>query len=294
LRRAVVNAGEPQGEGEDATECGEDVLLIPVEVVIESRERALAESFRAVLEASSPHRGRLSARFEVTALAGGLVFTEPESLDPGRSFQISAVELALLVWQGGSHGTVSSEIRASSPKSDAGAAPPAEPRPLVAVWPSAAQCDPGWTALPPDATLSGASAAGVVAALADQPVEALRWADGSAAELRLGFEALPNELCQSTGSVLEFEAALRAQSSDGRVDAVLPVRVVAERDAGGAGDFREIEITRAGAESDLPQVELEARYRRDGASGSLRVRPANGAASDDREAAPSASGEWSR
>ncbi len=304
LRRAIRSeeAEEDADVDADAKECDEDVLMIPVEVTLESGERALAESFRAVLEASSPHRGRLSARFEPVALAGGLTFTEPQSLDPQRSFQISAIELALLVWQGGSHGRVSIEIGAASRSDDGVAAPPEEARPSVAVWPSAAPCAPGWAALPPDVTLSGASARDVLDSLEDQPAEALRWSDGAAAELRLSFEALPNELCQSTGDVLEFETVVRAQSSDGRVDSRVPVRVVADANEIQVAR-RVLEVGESGGAAAPPSgaaptahVDFEARYRRGGASGSLEVRSA-GVENQRDGTAPGAliaSGEWSR
>lgn len=295
LRRTAATS-EESGD----VDCGPDALLIPVEVVLQSAGHALDESFRGVLEASSPHRGRLTARFERGALAGGLVFSRIESLDPARSFHVSAVDLELLVWHAGSHGNVSVEI--GSAPTDEGAAVlegPEEPRPALAIWPSAADCADGWAALSRDSTLSGESAADVIATLAEQPPEELRWSDGSAAELRLSFEALPDELCQSTGDVLEFDASLRARSSDGRVDSVVPVRVVADRD--------EIQITRAsdtateGAPAPAPpgndgtpaHVDIEARYRRDGASGSLQV---HAAASEETGArrAQSGSGDWSR
>jgi hypothetical protein len=299
LRRAAATSEESEESGDVV--CGPDVLLIPVEVVLQSAGRALDESFRGVLEASSLHRGRLTARFEPGGLTGGLVFSKLDSLDPARSFHVSAVDLELLVWGGGSHGRLSVMIGAAAAAEGGLVSEPQEPKPSIALWPSSEPCAPGWAALPRDSTLSGASAAEVIAQLQKQPPEALRWSDGSAAELRLGFETLPEELCQSTGDVLEFDAALRAQSSDARVDSVVRVRVAADGDeiqinSTEGGDEPAEPALHANGDPPLPYIDVEASYRRDGASGSLEVRAAT-AESSPEGTAPGlllTSGQWSR
>jgi hypothetical protein len=282
----------PRLDAPAGTQCDPGSLEIPIEVTLQSGGRALDETFVTALEASEPFRGHFVKTFEPGALAGGLVFEKLSSLDPQRSFWLGPLTLEATLWEGGSQGSLRGSIGSDYAK------PSKQPRPLaapalepgaLALWPSAEQCESSWQALPSEAKLIGFSAREVVDVLRAASEQELDWADGSSTQLRLEFMELEPQICQAVDDGVQFDAAVHASTSDGRIDTRFPVRIAASGDGGQIG---EISISRQGSEEPLDAaeleamgsreddlagygsvlIELEARYRGARASGSIAVR----------------------
>jgi hypothetical protein len=284
----------------EETECERGRLEIPVEVTLQSQSGALDETFATTLEAEEPFRGSFSKSFAPGALAGGLQFSELSSLDPERSFVLGPLTLEVVLWQGGSQGSLRARVDSRHAAESKKWRPMPEPAPepdALALWPSVGACEEPFQHLPSDAKLIGFSARDVLAALAARGNPELEWSDGSATLLRLEFAQLPAGLCQAPGDSLQFDAAVRVRTDDGRLDTRFPVRVVASA-AGGVLD--EIAIRRGGpmeradvegsvsSESSedteierdpqlepLPasiSVELDASYQGQDGSGSIAIR----------------------
>ena len=218
----------------DDVECDPGAIEIPISVTLQSGEQGLAESFDAWLEARVPYRGHLSGQLEPSALRGGLGLAHVTSLDPERVMSLGPVSIEADVWEGGSDGSVSVQLRASHARASSELRlppdPPAQPG-IIAAWPSMAACDADSRALPTDAKVLGFSVDDVLAELRrGEPRQAV-WSDGSQAPLALELDTEASELCQRVGESLSFTATLRARSDDG-LDLRSAVRIEA-LDAGG-------------------------------------------------------------
>jgi hypothetical protein len=233
------------GAPED-TECEPGHLEIPVEVTMQSQAGALDETFATTLEARESYRGSFHQTFDPGTLAGGLQFSELSSLDPERSFVLGPLTLEVVLWQGGSQGSLRARVdsRYAAESKKWRPLPEAAPEPdALALWPSVEACDEPFQHLPSDAKLIGFSARDVLAALQARGNPELEWSDGSATLLRLDFAELPAGICQAPGDRLQFDAAVRVRTDDGRLDTRFPVRVVASAQR---GMLREIAIHRGG------------------------------------------------
>jgi hypothetical protein len=233
--------GAPEG-----TVCDRGALEIPVEVTLHSRAGALDEAFSATLSAQVPYRGRILKTFEPGALEGGLTFSELDSFDGERSFWLARLTLDVLLWEGGSSGSLSGQLGAAYVKESKQPRPPPLPATdpgELAVWPSAEVCEGPFLYLPSDAKVMGFSARDVLNALeGDRPRE-LTWSDGSVTELSLTYLGVDDHVCQAIEDGLELDVEVQARTRDGRIDTRLPVRVTAMAEAGGIG---EISISRGG------------------------------------------------
>jgi hypothetical protein len=281
----------------EETECDPGRLEIPVQVTIHSQAGALDETFATTLEAQVPFRGSFSKTFDPGALAGGLQFSKLSSLDPERSFALGPLTLEVVLWQGGSQGSLRARVdsRYAAQSKDWRPMPEPAPEPdALALWPSVEACDEPFQHLPSDAKLIGFSARDVLGVLSDKANPELEWSDGSATLLHLEFGQLPAEICQAPGDSLQFDAAVRVRTDDGRLDTRFPVRVVANAERGvlgeivvhrgptesGDGDGSEssnddVELVRIPGLEPLPgalSVELDASYQGRDGSGSIAIR----------------------
>jgi hypothetical protein len=297
----------------DETTCDPGALEIPVVVTVESAAQGLAESFDAVLRASTPYRGHLSKALEPAVLRGSLGLAHVTSLDPERSFWLGAVTLEADVWEGGSAGSLSIYVGASHarPSKELRAPPSEAEQPgQLAAWPSAQSCEGTALALPTNARVLGFSVDDVLEQLRADGSRQLTWSDGRVTPVRLELDAAESELCQEIGEHLSFGLTLRARSEDGSLDVRLPVQVDA-LDAGGTiGD-----IAIESAEPDAPYpvaravegarvdtegyrsvlVDLEWSHAGDRDSGSLSLRGVDAAQPDANGTYPSTpitSGRW--
>lgn len=307
-RYRVPALGAPEG-----TECDPGALEIPVEVSLKSSAGALDETFSAALSAQVPYRGRLSKTFEPGALEGGLTFSELDSFDRERSFWLARLSLDVLLWEGGSSGSLSGQLGAAYVKESKQLRPPPLPATdpgELALWPSAQVCGGSFLYLPSDARVMGFSARDVLNALeGDRPRE-LTWSDGSVTELSLTYLGVDDHLCQGIEDGLELDVEVQARTRDGRIDTRLPVRVTAMAEAGRIG---EIVISRGGpgepALTAPPDsgvaldtvgavlVDIEMTQRGSADSGSISVRGVDRPTPNGQGSAPStliATGHWVR
>lgn len=283
--------GAPEG-----TECDPGALEIPVEVTLKSSAGALDETFSAALSAQVPYRGRISKTFEPGALEGGLSFSKLDSFDRERSFWLARLSLDVLLWEGGSSGSLSGQLGAAYVKESKQVRPPPLPATdpgELALWPSAEACEGPFLYLPSNAKVMGFSALDVLNALdGDRPRE-LTWSDGSVTELSLTYFDVDDHVCQAIEDGLSLDAEVHARTRDGRIDTRLPVRVTALEEAGGIG---EISISHGGP--DEPElVDIEMTQRGAGDSGSISVRGVERPTPAGNGNAPSAlitTGHWVR
>jgi hypothetical protein len=291
----------------DDLECGEDVLLVPVTVSLQSGAGALDETFAAQLEASTVDRAQLTHRF---ARNSGAFNTDLRSLDPQRSFSAGPLLLQATLWEGGSQGALSTEVLASYGANASAATRAALPVPLVvgeptvlAQWPSAEPCGAAsMSRLPSDAKVLGFSVADVLSALASSGSRELTWSTGDVTALELDFVPPPSELCQSVDGALAFEASVRVHTADGKLSTQLPVQISA---AGASGALGEISVqtpeqeTNAAGADDTMRVDLDASFRSGLSAGTVTVSgpdPRRAALSlgDARGLRELASGRWTR
>jgi len=238
-RHELLSQDAPEG-----TECADGVLEVPVSVSIQSDTQALDETFAARLEASAVYRARLSHRFAPGSLSGGFTFTELSSLDPEHAFSAGAFSLEVVLWEGGSQGSFSTEVQSRyTPKASAaaraGSAPPADSASL-ALWPSAEACGvPASSHLPSGAKVLGFSVSDVLEALATEGTRELTWSSGDATALELDFGSPASELCQEVvADSLTFDTTVRVHTSNGRVSAEVPVQINASNEGGAIGEVR--------------------------------------------------------
>lgn len=271
-RYRTPSFGAPEG-----TECDTGVLEIPVQVTLRSAAGALDESFMATLGARVPYRGRLSKAFEPGALSGGLTFPELDSLDRERSFWLSRLDVDVLLWEGGSAGSLRGSLGAAYVEESKQLRP--SPLPAIdpgelALWPSAGSCAGSLRHLPSDALVLGFSARDVLDALAAQPPRELRWSDGSVTELSLTYADMAEYICQGVDEELELDLDARARTSDGRIDTHLPVRVTAVAERGRIGELsvRRADEAEAPPTASSVLVDIEMIQRGSADSGTLSVR----------------------
>ncbi|MEO8181591.1 MAG: hypothetical protein ABI895_22370 [Deltaproteobacteria bacterium] len=236
-RHELMSQDAPEG-----TECADGVLEVPVSVSIQSDTLALDETFTARLEASAVYRARFSHSFAPGSLSGGFTFAELSSLDPERTFSAGALSLDVVLWEGGSQGSFSTEVQSHyTPKASAAArgawpAPPADSASL-ALWPSAEACGvPASSRLPSDAKVLGFSVSDVLEALATEGMRELTWSSGDATALELDFVSPASELCQGLADSLTFDTTVRVRTSDGRLSAEVPVQINASIEGGSIGE----------------------------------------------------------
>jgi hypothetical protein len=295
----------------EGTECDAGALEIPVEVTLQSGAHALDETFATVLAARVPQRATFSKTFAPSALGGGLAFSKVGSLDPERSFWLAQLRADVLLWEGGSSGALSGQVGAGHAKPSKRQRPPPEPATdpgTFAVWPSPEPCEAPQSALPSDARLMGFSARDVLSVLERQPDRELMWSDGSVTALSLEFVGLEDHLCQAFDDVLEFDVAVRAKTSDGRIDTRLPVRIAATPANGTIGEIamsREPEATLTvarlepagvfdaalGANGSV-LVDIEMTQRGTADAGSISLRAFDGVTAD--ASTYIAKGQWAR
>ncbi|HEU4578113.1 MAG TPA: hypothetical protein VFS67_07655 [Polyangiaceae bacterium] len=290
----------------DDLECGEDVLLVPVTVSVRSGAGALDETFPAQLEASTMYRAQLTHRF---ARSSGAFDTDLRSLDPQRSFSAGPLLLQATLWEGGSQGSLSTEVLGGYSESASAAARAAAPVPLavgeptyLAQWPSAEPCGgASMSRLPSDAKVLGFSVADVLSALGPSGPRELTWSTGEVTALELDFVPPPSELCQSMDGALVFEASVRVRTADGKLSAQLPVEISAD----GAGTIGEISVQTPEQETNVPgaddttRVDLDASFRSGLSTGTLTVSGVDAkraaiALGDERNLRELASGRWTR
>ena len=94
----------------EGTVCADGVLEVPVSVSLRSQTQALDETFAARLEAKSAYRAELTHRFAPGTWSGGFAFTEVTSLDPQRVVSTGPLSLSLVLWEGGSQGSLGTEV----------------------------------------------------------------------------------------------------------------------------------------------------------------------------------------
>ncbi|HKO91833.1 MAG TPA: hypothetical protein VJU61_11800 [Polyangiaceae bacterium] len=224
---------------QEDTVCSAGALEIPVTVSIQSADHALDETFNTRLEASVPYRAHISRRFAPGGMDGGLVLSKLESLDPARTFAPGELTLEVELWEGGSQGSLHTEVRASYSKDTQITWPPAtagEP-PALAVWPSAESCAEAGNQLPSNAKVVGFSVQDVLRTLAGERARELAWSTGVTTDLEFEFATPPGELCQSVAEQsLGFESSVRVRTSDGKLDIELPVQISAHSRGGSVGD----------------------------------------------------------
>jgi len=225
---------------QEDTECSPGVLEIPVSVTIQSGGHALDESFNTRLLATVPYRAHISQSFAAGGLDGGLVLSKLESLDPARTFAPGELTLDVDLWEGGSQGSLRTEVRASYSKDTQITWPPAsagEP-PSLAVWPSAEACGEAGNNLPSDAKVLGFSVQEVLRTLAGERARELAWSTGVTTGLEFEFATPPGELCQNAEErSLGFESSVRVRTSDGKLDIELPVQINAQSQGGSVGEI---------------------------------------------------------
>jgi hypothetical protein len=305
------------GAAEDL-ECAAPVLEVPVQVTIQSSGQALNESFRTVLRASTPYRAEFTQTLDPSSLGGGFMFTNLSSLDPERRFSAGPLSLHVVLWEGGSQGSLQASIQSAYAKPSAELRPVLEPPgepPSVAVWPSAQSCPEASSSLPSDARLLGFSVDDVLHSLGSSSQRELEWANGDTTELDLEFVTPASELCQAASETLDFDTLLRARTRDGRLDAELPVHVSAEGASGsiaqisiqtrtepnGAAPPRAVRVRHLDLGShDAVRVDLDAQFLPQSSSGSLtlsgidRATESTGSEDTDSPGAPLDSARWSR
>lgn len=262
----------------DDVECAQDVLEVPVTVSLQSSAGALDETFPAQLQASAAYRAQLTHRF---LRSSGAFNTDLRSLEPERAFSAGPLLLQATLWEGGSQGSLSTEIlgsftdRASPATRAAFPAPVPVAEPMVlAQWPSAEPCGAAsMTRLPSDAKVLGFSVSDVLSALAASGSRELTWSTGDVTALELDFVPPASELCQSVDDALAFATNLRVRTADGKLSTELPVQISA---AGEGGALGEISVqtpepeTNAGAVAP-PGVELDASFRSGLSTGTLTL-----------------------
>jgi hypothetical protein len=300
---------------QEDTECSPGVLEVPVSVTIQSSEHALDETFSARLEASVAYRGHITQRFAAGGLAGGLVLSKLESLDPSRTFEPGELTLELDLWEGGSQGSLRSEVKANYTKAALVTWPPAlagDP-PQLAVWPSDEPCEAG-THLPSDARVLGFSVQDVLRTLAGERARELAWSTGSTTGLEFEFATPPRELCQNIAEHnLDFESSARVRTSDGKLDIELPVQISANSQGGSVG---EISVQAKNPEASLADgslatsvlheletlgysgasINLDATFHTGGSEGTITLSGVDAKATDQSSSLPHelASGRWSQ
>jgi hypothetical protein len=153
----------------------------------------------------------------------------------------------LVLWEGGSQGSLGTEV-VSQPKvsgSSASAAIEAWPMALasseptsLALWPSAEPCaEPSHSSLPSDAKVLGFSVDDVLRTLASERARELTWSSGDNTQIELSFVPPASELCQGVEQALSFQTSVRVHTVDGRLDAELPVQINAADENGGIGEI---------------------------------------------------------
>jgi hypothetical protein len=236
-RHELLSEYAPEG-----TECADGVLQVPVSVSLQSDAQALDETFSAWLEASAVYRAHFSHSFAPGSAGGGFAFSDLTSLDPDRTFSAGALSLQVVLWEGGSQGSLSTEIRSRLVPQASLAARQAWPTPPedavnLALWPSAEACDvPASSRLPSDAKVLGFSVSDVLEALATEGTRELTWSTGNSTSLQLDFVSPARELCQVVGDSLAFDAMVRVRTADGRLSAEVPVQISASNDGGTIGE----------------------------------------------------------
>jgi hypothetical protein len=238
-RHEQLSDAAPEG-----TVCAEGVLEVPVSVSLRSQTQALDETFAARLEAKSAYRAELSHRFAPGTWSGGFRFTEVTSLDPARAVSTGPLSLSLVLWEGGSQGSLATEV-VSQPKAASGknaepwlgALASSEPTSL-ALWPSAEPCSvPSQSSLPSDAKVLGFSVSDVLSTLAQERARDLTWSSGDSTQVELSFVPPGAELCQGVADGLSFQTSVRLHTVDGRLDAELPVQISAANENGSIGEI---------------------------------------------------------
>jgi hypothetical protein len=305
------------------TVCAEGVLEVPVSVSLRSQTLALDETFPARLEAKSAYRAELSHRFAPGTWSGGFTFTDVTSLDPERTVSTGALSLSLQLWEGGSMGSLATEVvtqpRAGTSSASTepwpGALASSEPASL-ALWPSAEPCAvPSQSSLPSDARVLGFSVNDVLGALSRESARELTWSSGDNTQIELTFLPTGSELCQGVAEALSFQTSVRVHTVDGRLDAELPVLVNAVSQNGSIGEITVQSVETAdGAAAPLSitglgrgqtrgvgqiRVDLDASFRAGASAGTITVSGvrAGGAAAPATDGALTselASARWSR
>jgi hypothetical protein len=263
----------------DDVECAESVLEVPVTVSLQSSAGALDETFPAQLLASDVYRAQLTQHF---ARSSGAFNTDLRSLEPERTFSAGPLLLQATLWEGGSQGSLSTEILSSyteqaSPATRAafpGPVPTGEPT-VLAQWPSAEPCGAAsMSRLPSDAKVLGFSVADVLAALGASGSRELTWSTGDVTALELDFVPPPSELCQSVDDALAFAASVRVRTGDGKLATEVPVQISAAGEGGALGEISvqtpEQETNAAGAD-DTTRVDLDASFRSGLSTGTLTL-----------------------
>jgi hypothetical protein len=258
-RHELLSEYAPEG-----TECADGVLQVPVSVSIQSNAQALDETFPAWLEASAVYRAQFSHSFAPGSASGGFVFSDLTSLDPDRTFSAAALSLQVVLWEGGSQGSLSTEIRSRYTPQASLAAREAWPIPSedsvnLALWPSAEVCDvPASSRLPSDAKVLGFSVSDVIEALATEGTRELTWSTGNSTSLQLDFVSPARELCQVVGDSLVFDTTVRVRTADGRLSAEVPVQINASNEGGTIG---EVTVQSAENAPRVPAIASLANFR---------------------------------
>jgi hypothetical protein len=291
----------------DDVECGESVLVVPVTVSVQSGAGALDETFAAQLEASTVYRAQLTHRFTSRS---GAFNTDLRSLDPERTFSAGPLLLQATLWEGGSQGSLSTEVLGAFTDRASPAARGAFPVPLAAAeptylaqWPSAEPCGAAsMSRLPSDAKVLGFSVTDVLSALAASRSRELIWSTGDVTALELDFVPPASELCQSVDGALAFGTSLRLRTADGKLTTELPVQISAASEGGALGEISvqtpEQETNAAGA-NDTTRIELDASFRSGLSTGTITLsgvdaRRAALSLGDARSMRELASGRWTR
>jgi hypothetical protein len=263
----------------DDVECAEDVLEVPVTVSLQSSAGALDETFPAQLQASAAYRAQLTHQF---TRSSGAFSADLRSLAPERAFSAGPLLLQATLWEGGSQGSLSTEILSSYTEQASPATRAAFPAPVpageptvLAQWPSAEPCGAAsMSRLPSDAKVLGFSVSDVLSALGASGSRELLWSTGDVTRLELDFVPPASELCQSVDGALSFATNVRVRTADGKLGTEVAVQISAAGEDGALGEISvqtpELETNVAGAD-DTTRVELDASFRSGLSTGTLTL-----------------------
>lgn len=166
-------------------QCPEQFVVVPVWVELRTEDGALDARVKGQLTFYTPNVATLRARFAPEALGGTFELTELLARNPAYTWSVSSYELTATVWKGGSKGTLSPELSATTgsgtdSNSTVSPSPSTAPEPaqdrgvfvperwaVVGVWPRLEHCAPGM-AVSLDDPLIGRSARDVLDALSQR------------------------------------------------------------------------------------------------------------------------------
>lgn len=233
--RASSNGQEGGGLLAEIYSPCNDSIEIDVQIAIRTAGGALDEVVETTIEATAADFARGSFAIDLTAIEGSFMAspTAPNNTELTRS--ILAAQLGFTPY-----GSVGALSLANEFRSLDGSAVGQGGAGEIAHFPAESYCGPNAVSVTADQSVRGVSMSGALSALNAMSPATVRYASGDPAELTLSFASSVERVCaqfeSGFGDVppgaleLQFDGSVSLDSNDGRIDATIPISIVARTD----------------------------------------------------------------